>query len=105
MPEVQPQVVNIDLTNGRTIDQYIVQPGTQMQSIYVASMPAGATIFMAFDQKLPFQIYPGWSMDVGACNFMRMGVSVIAPALAGQVLQFVFVPFTGGSGSAFTNAG
>lgn len=99
MGKIQPQVVNVDLTLARTIQDFVVPRGTQIQTIYVADMPAAATILMAFDGKNPFRIYPGWSIDFGECNFIADGISIESPALPGDVLQLMFVPGGQGSGS------
>jgi len=101
---IQPITKNIDLTSARTEYDYVIDPGVRITSIYVAGMPAGPTILMAFGAKYPFQIYPGMGLDFGECNWIQDGISVVSPALAGQVLQLTFIPYNEGGSLAVGSA-
>lgn len=105
MGKIRPQVINQALDLARTEFDYLIAPGVAVRSLYVASMPAGATILLAFEGKDPFQVYPGWFMDMGECNWIDDGVSIVSPALVGQTFQLMVIPAAGADGGTSMGSG
>lgn len=99
MARIIQRTIVVDLTTARGIYDYVIAPGVRISSLYIAELPA-AVIQMAFEGKYPFRIYDGMNMDWGDCNWVEDGVSIISPALPGQVMQLQVVyydPNAGGS--------
>lgn len=98
MAKRQAVTVLVDLTNGRALSDPIVQPGVKMQGIYIARLPGGVQIELATDGKYPAEIYQGQWMYAGDCDWFEDGLSLVAPALPGQVAQIQYYPFIAGGG-------